>query len=57
MSEQVKHAITAAQKFKSWGRFASMRYCQNRGVDLSLWYLARRLEACKGLPLEGRFAL
>ena len=38
------HAIRAAQHLKQWGRYAAMRYCQLRGVPLSLLTLARVLE-------------
>lgn len=57
ISNEVAHAIRAAQKWQQWGRFAATRYLQRRGVDLRLWYLCRRLEAVKGLPVVGRFAI
>lgn len=45
MSEQAKHAIIAAKNRKRWGRWTTSRYCINRGVKLSLYRLARQLEA------------
>lgn len=40
-------ALTAAKNFKNWGRIAALRYCEKRGVPMSLLTLARVLEAAK----------
>jgi hypothetical protein len=57
MSDTCIHVLKAAQNWHIWGRYATIRYLQKRGVDERLWYLSRRLEACKGLPLDGRFVI
>lgn len=43
------HALRACLYYREWGRFATIRYLQKRGVPLRLLYLARQLEALKGV--------
>ena len=40
-------AVKAAKNYKNWGRFATLRYCEKRGVPMGLLTLARVLEATK----------
>lgn len=40
-------AITAAQNHHKWGRWTTLRYLARRGVPLSLFTLARVLEAAR----------
>ena len=49
MHPHAYHAIRAANNWRSWGRFAAVRYCQRRGVPTRLFYLARQLAAIKGV--------
>jgi hypothetical protein len=49
MSEQTQKIIKAAKGFKTWGRWAAMRYCKKNNLPLSLVTLARVLENAKGL--------
>jgi hypothetical protein len=48
-NEQAIKAIKAAKGFKTWGRYAAMRYCKKNNLPLSLVTLARVLENAKGL--------
>lgn len=45
MTQQAKDAIRAAKNRTNWGLFAARRYCEKRGVPLSLYRLACQLEA------------
>lgn len=45
MHPHAYHSIRAARLYPTIGRWAAMRYCQLRGVPLSLLTLARVLEA------------
>lgn len=45
MSNQAAVAITAAQNYKSWGRYAAVRFCEKRGVPRRLLTLALQLNA------------
>ena len=38
-------AILAAKHAHVWGRHASIRYCERRGIPVRLFNLAKRLEA------------
>jgi hypothetical protein len=49
MIEQTQKIIKAAKGFKTWGRWAAMRYCEKNNLPLSLVTLARVLENAKGL--------
>lgn len=49
MHMQAHYAIIAARSARTWGPFATRRYCQRRGVPLALYRLARQLEAVKGV--------
>jgi hypothetical protein len=51
MTITTQHAIRAARSWRSWGRYATIRYLQRRGVPLRLYYLARQLEALEGAVL------
>lgn len=46
--EKAEIAIRAARNFKNWGRYATWRFCEKRGVSFSLYRLARVLEAAEG---------
>lgn len=47
-SDKVDHAIRAAKEiYPQCGRWAALRYCINNKVNLSLYRLARQLEAMK----------
>lgn len=41
---QAFHAIRAARNVRSWGTWATYRYCQRRDVPIRLLTLARLLE-------------
>ena len=45
---QAQIAIHAAQNVKTWGRYASVMYCQKRGCQVGLLTLALQIEAVKG---------
>lgn len=45
MHPQAAHAIRAARNRSQWGAWATRRYLLNHGVPLSLYTLARVLEA------------
>ncbi len=47
MHPDAHHAIRAAKNLKSWGRYATIRYLEKKGVPMSLFTLARVLEASK----------
>lgn len=45
MNTQAQHAINAANHYRQWGRWATVRYCQSRGVPRGLLTLALQLKA------------
>lgn len=45
MTPTAQHAILAAENIAKWGRYATFRYLQTRGVPLSLFTKARQLRA------------
>lgn len=51
---QAQHAIRAAKLYPTIGRFAALRYCQKRGVNLRLYYLARMLQAAQKVDLQSK---
>lgn len=48
MTSQAQVALNAAAHYKQWGRVASVRYCQKRGVPRRLLTICLQLAAVKG---------
>lgn len=44
----------AARSWKQWGRWSTIQYLRNRGVNLRLYYLACMLEMRKGFKMAMR---
>lgn len=49
MHPQAYHAIRAAKNLRVWGRYATRRYLEKNNVPMSLYTLARVLEAAEGI--------
>jgi len=48
MTDKAKAAIKAAKSQRNWGRYATLRYLNKRGVRIGTFRLACQLEAAKG---------
>jgi len=51
MNEHARIAIRAAKHRHVWGRWATFKYVEKRGVPTRLYVLARILEVTKGIEI------
>jgi len=49
MTDQARIAIHAATNRRTWGRYATVRYCEKRGVPRRLLTLALQLSAVQSI--------
>jgi len=49
MTDQARIAIHAANNRRTWGRYATVRYCEKRGVPRRLLTLALQLSAVQSI--------